>query len=49
MERNTIPIQSRLDKDNAIKLRNLAKRKGLSFSLIVRLAIIEYLEREENV
>jgi predicted DNA binding CopG/RHH family protein len=40
----TKPIQSRLDIEHISKLKELAEQKGISFSLLIRLIIIDYVE-----
>lgn len=40
----TQPVQSRLDRENIIRLNTIAKSKGISLSLLVRMILIEYVE-----
>ena len=41
----TVPLQTRIDSSNYNKLKKAADNKGLSISMLLRLIIIEYLER----
>ena len=41
---STRPIQSRLDESRIAKLKQLASKKGITISLLIRLILIEYLE-----
>lgn len=42
---NTFPVQSRLDGNNFNKLNEIAKKKGVSISMLVRIILLEYLEK----
>lgn len=42
---NTFPVQSRLDKNNYNRLYEIAKKKGVSISMLVRIILLEYLEK----
>jgi hypothetical protein len=49
MKTKTFPIQSRIDKNQADRLLAIAKDKGISLSLLVRIILINYLEGKNNV
>ena len=41
----TVPLQTRIDESNFTKLKKAADNKGLSVSMLLRIIIIEFLER----
>jgi len=45
MKQQTVPVQTRLDGNNFNKLQEAANKKGVSVSLMVRIILIEYLEK----
>ena len=42
----TYSVQSRLDSRNLDFLKDIAQRKGVSISLLVRIALLQFVERE---
>lgn len=45
MKQKTLPVQTRLDGNNFKKLQDAANLKGVSISLMVRMILIEKLEK----
>ncbi|MBV6419385.1 MAG: hypothetical protein DAHOPDDO_00601 [Ignavibacteriaceae bacterium] len=45
---SVIPIQSRIDRINFQKLKEVSKKKGISISMLIRIILINYTEGLNN-
>jgi hypothetical protein len=48
MKQKTLPVQTRLDQNNFKKLAEAANKKGISISLMVRIILMENLEKSNG-
>jgi len=45
MNSRTVPVQSRLPRKHADKLKQIAETKGLNVSLFIRILLTKYVEK----